>query len=168
MNFLNFNTFQFNFFSRVTLGSTGFRSSFNAFIFSFVNKDNLAPFKSPVYRYSANAVYTSVNYGPVFGGGNDIRIVNKANANTDSYTNFGYTYRPPSGYTYNTDKVKNLLAGTYKFTPNEVETVMFSRGNAGGRRPPTFFTRGTASPLLKSNVGERRSPWQGLNMSEVQ
>jgi hypothetical protein len=29
---------------------------------------------------------------------------------------------PPSGYTYNTDKVKNLLAGTYKFTPNEVET----------------------------------------------
>jgi hypothetical protein len=58
----------------------------------------------------------------VFGGGNDIRIVNKANANTDSYTNFGYTYRPPSGYTYNTDKVKNLLAGTYKFTPNEVET----------------------------------------------
>ena len=38
----------------------------------------------------------------------------------------------------------------------------------GERRAPTFFTRGTASPLPKSNVGERRSPWQGLNMSEVQ
>jgi hypothetical protein len=48
------------------------------------------------------------------------------------------------------------------------EPVMFSRGKAGERRPPTFFTRGTASPLPKSNVGERRSPWKGLNMSEVQ
>jgi hypothetical protein len=42
------------------------------------------------------------------------------------------------------------------------------QGERGERRPPTFFTRGTASTLPKSNVGERRSPWQGLNMSEVQ
>jgi hypothetical protein len=38
----------------------------------------------------------------------------------------------------------------------------------GERRTATFFARGTASPLQKKNVGERCSPWQGLNMSEVQ
>jgi hypothetical protein len=87
-----------------------------------VNKDNLAPFKSPVYRYSGDALYTYTSFGPTFGGGHDIHISNNANANIGSYTFLGYTYRPPSGYTYNTDKVKNLLAGTYRFTPNEVET----------------------------------------------
>jgi hypothetical protein len=91
-----------------------------------VNKDNLPPFKSPVYRYNVYALYTYAGYGPTFGGGHDIHISNNANANTGSYTNFGYTYRQPSGYTYNTYKVKNLLAGTYKFTPNEVETFYFN------------------------------------------
>ena len=47
-----------------------------------------------------------------------------------------------------------------------VAAVMFSRGNAGERGPPTFFTRVTAFPLPKSNMGERRYPWQGSNMNE--
>jgi hypothetical protein len=87
-----------------------------------VNKDNLAPFKSPVYRYKGYALYTHAGYGPTFGYGNDIYISNNANANTGSYTNFGYTYRPPRGYSSGSTKGRNLLAGTYKFTPNEVET----------------------------------------------
>jgi hypothetical protein len=87
-----------------------------------VNKDNLAPFKSPVYRYKGYALYTSAGYGPTFGGGHDIYIANNANANTRSFTNLGFTYRPPSGYSYYSTEAKNLLAGTYKFTPNEVET----------------------------------------------
>jgi hypothetical protein len=87
-----------------------------------VNKDNLPPFKSPVYRYSENALRTHAGYGPTFGGGHDIYISNNANAGTSSYANLGHAYRPPSGYTYGSTKARNLLAGTYKFTPNEVET----------------------------------------------
>ena len=87
-----------------------------------MNKDNLPPFKSPVYRYNINAIYTNAGYGPTFGGGHDIYISNNANAGTSSYTNLGHTYQPPSGYSYSTVKVKNLLAGTYNFKPNEVET----------------------------------------------
>ena len=87
-----------------------------------MNKDNLPPFKSPVYRNKGHALYTNAGYGPTFGGGKDIRISNNANANTDSFTNLGRTYRLPSGYSYSSTKARNLLTGTYKFTPNEVET----------------------------------------------
>ncbi|CAB4028961.1 Sushi, von Willebrand factor type A, EGF and pentraxin domain-containing 1 [Paramuricea clavata] len=107
-------------------GSSGYRTSSNAFIFSFVNKDNLSPFKSPVYRNSGNALYTSSSYGPTFGAGHDIYIANNANANTGSYANLGHAYRPPSGYSYTSTKTRNLLAGTRNFTPNEVETFYFN------------------------------------------
>ena len=124
-----FKTFQVPtvFLSHFTLGSSGYRSSSNAFIFSFVNKDNLPPFKSPVkYKYAGGALYTNVGYGPTFGGGLDIYIANNANnAHTNSYTNFGYTYQAPSGYSYRSTKAKNLLAGAYKFIPSEVETFYF-------------------------------------------
>ena len=40
-----------------------------------------------------------------------------ANSNTNSYTNFGLSYSLPSGIK---DR-KTILAGTYKFTPDEVE-----------------------------------------------
>jgi hypothetical protein len=90
-----------------------------------VNKDNLPPFKSPAYRYKRYALYTNAGYGPTmatFGRGKDICISNNANANTNSFTNLGRTYRLPSGYSYSSTKARNLLTGTYKFTPNEVET----------------------------------------------
>jgi hypothetical protein len=91
-----------------------------------VNKDGIPPFKALAKgKYSNNgryAIYTRANYGPTFGGGHDIHISNNANAGTSSYSNFGYTYKVPSGYTYNTVKVKSLLAGSYNFKPNEVET----------------------------------------------
>jgi len=65
----------------------------------------------------SNAIYRRSSYGPTFGGGHDIRIYNNANSNTYSYTNFGHSYSVPSGVQ---DK-KTILAGTYSFTPDEVE-----------------------------------------------
>jgi hypothetical protein len=59
---------------------------------------------------------------PSFGGGHDIHISNNANANTGSYTDLGHSYQAPRGYSYSSTKARNLLAGTYRFTPNEVET----------------------------------------------
>ena len=69
-----FNAFQVStfFVFHFSLGSSGYRSNSKAFIFSFVNKDNLPPFKSPVYQNSGRALYTNAGFGPTFGGGNDI------------------------------------------------------------------------------------------------
>ena len=68
------------------------------------------------------AIYRSSDRGPTFGGGYDIYIANNANSNTDSYTNFGHSYSAPSGVQ---DK-KTILAGTYKFTPDEVYNKSFN------------------------------------------
>jgi len=63
------------------------------------------------------AIYKTPRYGPSFGYGHDIYIANNANSNTNSHTRFGYSYSVPSGV----QDRKTLLAGTYKFTPDEVE-----------------------------------------------
>jgi len=96
--------------------SSSYGSTSNAFIFSLRNKEGLGPFKSMVTRPS-NAIYRHSSYGPTFGNGHDIYIANNANSNTNSYTDFGYSYSVPSEVQ---DK-KTILAGTYKFTPDEVE-----------------------------------------------
>ena len=63
------------------------------------------------------AIYRLPNFGPTFGGGFDIVIKDNANSNTKSYTNFGTAYSVPGGIK---DR-KTILAGTYNFTPDEVE-----------------------------------------------
>lgn len=65
----------------------------------------------------SSAIYRGSSYGPLFGMGNDIRIADNANSNTNSHASFGYSYSVPSG-------VKDrytILAGTQKFSPDEVE-----------------------------------------------
>ncbi|PFX11887.1 hypothetical protein AWC38_SpisGene24243 [Stylophora pistillata] len=87
-----------------------------AFIFSLRNHEGLAPFKSLVTR-PTSAIYRRSIYGPTFGGGHDIFIVDNANSNKYSYTYLGHSYPVPSG-------VKSritILAGPHKFTPDEVE-----------------------------------------------
>ena len=103
------------------LGDSGYRSSSSNYLFSLRNKDNLSPFRSPVYRYSQHAIYTSPGHGPTFGGGHDLFISNNADRNTASYVNLGYTYRSPSGYSRGSSNTQALLAGSYNFTPTEVE-----------------------------------------------
>ena len=39
-----------------------------------------------------HAIYCNTNYGPTFGGGNDIRIYDKCNANNDSLASFPSSY----------------------------------------------------------------------------
>ena len=97
------------------LGTTGYRSSSSNYLFSLRNKDNLSPFRSPVYQHSNKAIYTNPNYGPTFGSGHDLHISNNADRNTAS------SYHPPSGYSYSSSNTKALLAGSYHFTPTEVE-----------------------------------------------
>ena len=60
--------------------------------------------------------------GPKFGGGHDIYIDDYASSSSSSYTGLGFTYSAPSGYSYGSTFTKTFLAGTYQFTPDEIET----------------------------------------------
>ena len=109
--------------------SSGYRYDSKAFLFSLVNKPGWAPIKLPqTGRYinsnRAKSIYCGSSYGPVFGdsGGNDIQIYNYASSNRHSFSNLGYTYSPPSGYSYGSTFARTFLAGTHNFTPDEVET----------------------------------------------
>ena len=96
-----------------------------AFLFSLVNKPGWAPVKLPQtgrYRSGANSVRFRSSYGPTFGGGFDIYISNSASSNSNSYSQLGHTYSPPSGHSYGSTFAQTFLAGTYLFTPDEVET----------------------------------------------
>ena len=97
-----------------------------AFLFSLVNKPGWAPVKLPQtgkYSFSrAHSVRFGSSYGPTFGGGHDIHILNSGSSSGNSHSNLGYTYGPPSGYSYSSTFAKTFLAGTYSFTPDEVET----------------------------------------------
>ena len=97
-----------------------YTDSAHSFIFSFKNKDGLEPFMLHPKR-TENAIYGNGNYGPTFGGGHDFYIANGAGSNTNSYSNLGHSYVQITGYTYGSSKVQSLLAGSYKFTPHEVE-----------------------------------------------
>ena len=97
-----------------------------AFLFSLVNKPGWAPVKLPqTGRYSSNRAYSvrfRSSYGPTFGGGHDIQIFYSGQSSGNSHSNLGHTYSAPSGHSYGSTFAKTFLAGTYNFTPDEVET----------------------------------------------
>ena len=106
--------------------SSGRKYDSKAFLFSLVNKPGWAPVKLPqTGKYSSNrahSIYSLSGYGPTFGYGFDIYIYNYASSNSNSYSNLGFTYTPPSGYSYGSTFAQTLLAGSHNFTPDEVET----------------------------------------------
>ena len=105
---------------------SGYRYDSNAFLFSLVNKPGWAPVKLPQTGKDSsnrrNSIRTRRSFGPIFGGGFDIYISNYASSNRNSYSNLGWTYSPPSGYSYGSTFAETFLAGSKNFTPDEVET----------------------------------------------
>jgi len=103
-------------------GDRGWVTSNDAFLF-LLNSAGLGqtPFKARVFQNHANAVYVSSSFGPTFGGGHDLLVSSDSNQNTDSNTNWGYTYNLPSGFTYSTTQAKEMAAGTYTFQITEIE-----------------------------------------------
>ena len=82
----------------------------------------MQPFKCPVINgQNGSAIYCNSSYGATFGSGHDLNISNNANTNQNSYSNLGSTYQPPPGYQYNTQQTQSLFAGSYQFTPTEIE-----------------------------------------------
>ena len=106
-------------------GSYRYQYDSKAFLFSLVNKPGWAPVKlsqSGQYSSSKCSIYFYSSYGPTFGGGYDINIKNYASSNSNSYSDLGWTYSPPNGYSYGSTFAQTFLAGTHRFTPDEVET----------------------------------------------
>ena len=96
-----------------------------SFIFSLLNKDNLPPFKSVLLQNKSPIVHDS-GYGAIFGSGcndygRDISISNNANKNSTSFSDFGHAYTLPEGYVAGSNEARCLLAGSFNFTPTEIE-----------------------------------------------
>ena len=95
-----------------------------SFIYSLRNKDGLSPFQCTLKdENDQNAICGLSNSGPRFGYGVDLDIANDAGLNNDSYTNFGYTYNLPHGYTCGETNTDSLLGGSYFFSPSELEVL---------------------------------------------
>ena len=115
----------FELFTSYAVSGCSWKYDASAFLFSLVNKPGWAPVKltqQGKYSYRRiHSIYSCSSYGPAFGGGFDINIRNHASSNTNSYSNLGYTYSPPSGHSYTSSFTRSFLAGSYKFQPDEVE-----------------------------------------------
>ena len=61
------------------------------------------------------AIYRWSGFGPVFG--DDIYIANNANSSSNSYAGLGSYYPAPAAV----QDPSTILAGTYRFSPDEVE-----------------------------------------------
>ena len=112
----------------MTFLTDGWASAPGSFMYSLRNNDGLAPFKSTLKDESdPHAICRYSGHGLTFGGRHhDLHIHSGAGSNTKSYTDFGYTYNLPHGYTYRETNTRSLLGGSYYFTPSEVEVLQLN------------------------------------------
>eukprot|EP01091_Cochliopodium_minus_P016983 TRINITY_DN6534_c0_g1_i1.p1 TRINITY_DN6534_c0_g1~~TRINITY_DN6534_c0_g1_i1.p1 ORF type:complete len:203 (-),score=50.59 TRINITY_DN6534_c0_g1_i1:85-693(-) len=96
----------------------GYKCLPSTYIFSLTNPSNKPiQFKLVKPQY---AIDDSSNYGPTFGGGNDIYISDNCNANLNSFSNLGHSY---SGchHKFENNEAKSFLCGAAKFKVEEIE-----------------------------------------------
>jgi hypothetical protein len=106
----------------LTEGASGIAAP-GSFLFSLGNNDDLPPFKAPLKdENSSSAIFQLPGDGPIFGQGNDL-MISITGSTRKSFTYFGVTYQAPPGYAIGEAKTQSLLAGSYEFTPTEVEVL---------------------------------------------
>ncbi len=88
-----------------------YASDTSAFIFS-LRRNSVSNSYNLKVALSQYAIYGGERYGPTFGGGHDIKIIDKSNINTGSYTYFCSSYQCPAGYSFG-DTSKSFLAGIH-------------------------------------------------------
>ena len=74
---------------------------------------NIEPTKFP-NTDTSKSIYDGSNYGPIFGGGHDIRV----KFDSSDYTNFGHSYKDVLGKGYSIFKGNN---DNSNFTLKEIE-----------------------------------------------
>ena len=104
-------------------GSCRYVYSSNSFLFSLYNINGYAPVKVNTKSSSySKAIYTCSDRGPSFGNGHDLHIHNNAASNSNSYTNCGYSYLLPPGYSASYSSCRFYAGGSSNlFTPTDVE-----------------------------------------------
>ena len=96
-------------------------ASNKSFLFSLYNINGYVPVKVDIKSgYYSGAIRTCSGRGPAFGGGHDWWIANNAASNRNSYTYCGSSYPLPPGYSASGASCQ-FYAGSYKFTPTDVE-----------------------------------------------
>ena len=104
----------------VILGSGSYKYCAESFLFSLVNPSGSEPTKMPLTgNYNKNGIHCRSEYGPTFGGNHDLYIATGANANSNSYSILGYTYKCPGNGN------SSFLVGQRNFSVNEVEVFVF-------------------------------------------
>ena len=83
----------------------------NAFLFSLRRNGVSCSHKFSIVNVQ-EAIFGTSNYGPTFGGGHDIRIFDRSDITTGSYTNFGISYEAYSS-SFEIENSKSFLAGNY-------------------------------------------------------
>jgi hypothetical protein len=97
-----------------------YKADQNSFIFSLINKPN-KPIKM---KWSQNyGICCNISYGPTFGGGFDLKIADKSNTNTSSYSNLCHSYTHPD-YAYGSNEAKSFLASSYNFQVSDIEVYV--------------------------------------------
>eukprot|EP00347_Sterkiella_histriomuscorum_P019558 403341177 len=75
----------------------------------------------PIEKNFQYALYHGPGQMTAFGGGHDFVLYNQCDANKSSYSKFGYAYKLPPGYTYDTNDANKYLTGEYNFKVLEIE-----------------------------------------------
>lgn len=94
----------------------------DAFLFTLYNHAGLPPTKMELNNPRCKAAYGNPKYCPVLGTG-DILVASNANENTQSYTNFGNSYKCPPGITYQSSG-QTFLTGSKYYQASEIEVFM--------------------------------------------
>ncbi|KAK3743271.1 hypothetical protein QZH41_016127 [Actinostola sp. cb2023] len=97
-----------------------FFHSSRSFIYSLYNIKGYQPVNLNLTgKYNDKAIFDGAFYGPIFGRIHDLYISNHASIYKNSFTR-PWSYQPPPGCSFNDDSC-SFFAGSYKFTPNDVE-----------------------------------------------
>ena len=114
----------FNNLNGVFIGSCRYVYSSKSFLFSLYNINGYAPVKLNIKSsHYNNAIYRCFDRGPAFGNGHDLRLTHEAEGYRNSYTYCGSSFPLPPGYSlYSASGYScKFYAGSYKFTPSNVE-----------------------------------------------
>lgn len=102
------------------LSSGTYKKAPASFLFSLVNPNGLQPsMMSLIQGKEGSAIHCYSSYGPTFGDGPDLRIVNAPNSNSCS-ASLNNTYQLPTGQNAGT-----FLTGNSSFTLSEMEVFRF-------------------------------------------
>ena len=117
----NNNNYVFGGFTAVKWSSANGRiADTSAFIFSLRRNGGLTNYKLPINSTQVKfAIRGASFYGPTFGGGFDINIINQSNTNTGS-SSYISSYTPPT-YPSGSNRYTFLTGGVFGWVTTEIE-----------------------------------------------